>query len=128
LRHYGQIYVTPKWLLATYINNKLDIAFTVTGSTRASSAANTSVRSGDLLARTTVAVGSAIARAAGAFIANLGLSKRVTIAVARRALAIKTTDTVRDDFVHFRGVEGYLVMKLFFCYVFMIREEAIYND
>ncbi len=62
------------------------------------------MRGGDLLTRAAVAVGSTIARAAGAFIADLSLSlgKGMAIAIARRALAIKATDTrVGDNFVHF---------------------------
>jgi len=84
------------------MENPLDSAFTFAVSARASSAASTSVGNSDFLARAAVAVGSTVARAAGAFIADLslGLSVRVAIAVARRALAVNTADTVRDDLVH----------------------------
>ncbi len=83
------------------MENPLDGAFTFAVSARASSTASTSVGDSDFLASAAVAAGSAIARTARAFIADLSFGMRVAIAVAWRALAVNTTDAVRDGLVHF---------------------------
>ena len=57
----------------------------------------------DLLSDATLAVSATVARIAVTSAADLslGLSNGVTIAIARRALAVNTADTVRDGRVHF---------------------------
>ena len=81
----------------------LDLSFTVTISARAGSTASTSVGNSDLLSVTALAVSGTVARIAVASAADLslGLSNGVTIAVARRALAVNSSDAIRDGGVHF---------------------------